>query len=217
MLTTPFNMSLASLMYFWMSLLSQTSRVRPARPSSTCRRKDVRRSSPGGDRVGHRATSLGSSGPGPCPQWQLLSLAGGDCGGPMVGVQGGDLGGAEEGLVLPSGQALAVPIARWGELGSPCLLGCAEGPCSHMCARFFGRAEPRCLCRLGPALPLCASSRRHVRFGESLLAASHSACSSPLCWSSARRCPGHLLAGQPLCPVSARLGNRHLLSKGPHW
>lgn len=48
-LTTLFSMSLASTMYFWISLLSQTSRVGLARSSFTCRRKDVRRSNPGGD------------------------------------------------------------------------------------------------------------------------------------------------------------------------
>lgn len=93
LLTTVFSMSLASSMYLWMSLLSQTSPVGLARPSSTCRRKDVRRSSPGGDRVGHRATSLGSSCPGPCLQGQPLALACSDRGGPMVGVQGEMWGG----------------------------------------------------------------------------------------------------------------------------
>lgn len=76
-LTALFSMSLASPMYFWMSLLSQTSRVGLARPSSTCRRKDVRRSSPGGDGVtlGTVLPSLGSSSPGPCLQQQSLAPA----------------------------------------------------------------------------------------------------------------------------------------------
>lgn len=62
-LTVLFSMSLASLMYFWMSLLSQTSLVGLAWLSSMCRRKDVRRSSPERDVV-----TLGSSSPEPCLQ-----------------------------------------------------------------------------------------------------------------------------------------------------
>ena len=45
-LTTLFSMSLASPMYFWISLLSQIGPIGLAWPSLTCRRKDVRSSSP---------------------------------------------------------------------------------------------------------------------------------------------------------------------------
>lgn len=123
-LTALFSMSLASPMYFWMSLLSQTSRVGLARPSSMCRRKDVRRSSPGETGWDTLGTPLWAASAQGCdsPSPQLH-------GGPVVEVQGGGLGGAEEGLALPSGQSVRWPGSSWGDTGLPCwcvLRGCTS-------------------------------------------------------------------------------------------
>lgn len=131
-LTALFSMSLASPMYFWMSLLSQTSRVGLAWPSSMCRRKDVRRSSPGetglpwaplSGQLQPRALTT----PHPSSMVALWWR----CGGRFRGGQGG-----------PGAALGSVSAGAWCFLGRhrASLLVCAEG--MHICvgARFFGSA-----------------------------------------------------------------------------
>lgn len=112
-LTALFSMSLASPMYFWMSLLSQTSRVGLARPSSMCRRKDVRRSSPG-------ETGLPWA---PLPGQLQPRVVATTHPSLMVALWWRcreNFRGAEESLPLPSGQSAQGPGASWGEMGLPC-------------------------------------------------------------------------------------------------
>lgn len=66
----------------------------------------------------------------------------------------------------------------WGFCAGGVCQGAAQPcPCQVFCLCCRRGAEPRSLCRPGPALLICArsTSRRHVRFGESLPAASRSA------------------------------------------
>lgn len=161
-LTALFSMSLASRMYFWISLWSQTSRAGLARFSLTCRRKDVRRSSPGGD--GAALCSV------PGSQGSAQPMGGAD--GPELGS-----GKAGEGWHCSRPARGARSSRGRAELSVPA--PCAKA-CTATAARIVSRAPGKetglySLCRAGPALRIRAknSSRRHVHFGESRPAVSH--------------------------------------------